>query len=984
MVNVAASANNICEGTSIILSGSGASAYTWNNGITDGVAFTPSVGTTNYVLTGTDSNGCVNTDSIAIVVNPLPTVVANTDGNNICDGFDVTLTGFGAQSYVWDNGIYDGIAFIPAEGTSAYTVFGTDVNGCVNQASMDIIVNALPQLTITASSNGNALCEGDSLALNGSGALSYAWNNNVVDGVSFVPPVGNSSYLLTAVDSNACVNSDSLSILVNALPNLNINPSGNGLCDGESLTLNGGGAQSYVWNNGITDGFAFIPSVGTTNYVLTGTDLNGCVNTDSIEILVNALPNVIANTDGNNICDGFDVTLTGFGAQSYVWDNGIYDGIAFIPAVGTSAYTVFGTDINGCVNQAFIDLVVYSLPPVDVVANMNGNLICEGTAITLSGSGAQSYSWNNGVLDGISFVPPVGINSFAVTGISANACLNYDSIQITVNPLPIVVANLSANNVCDGDSVTLSCSNLAFHSWNQNIVDGVPFIAPVGTTTFVLTATDFNGCTNKDSIDVIVHPLPIILANSSDNQVCEGNTLALFGTGAASYVWNNGVQDGVAFMPPLGISLYKVTGTDINGCVNEDDIAIQAYNLPVINPVSSDNIVCEGESVTLIGAGAQSYIWSNGILNGVSFVPAVGVNAYIVTGTDANACISSDTIQVRVNPLPNVLANASSIAVCENEAIQLFGSGANSYVWAIGISDGDSIMPNLGFNVYAVTGTDLNGCMNTDTIGIMTDSLGELVALEDIIVCDEENISISSFSNNTIAYQWGIIENGLGNDLVSSADYMGTTTSQLFVSGLSQASVYTFYLEMTGACGNLLYDTMDLMVNQSPIVDLLEDTILCIHDSNTIFADLPNGESFVWNDGTEGQYISPEFAGMYYVSFEENGTGCLVSDTMFIEMEDCIDNCVLLAPSGFSPNGDGTNDGFRAIHTCDAGLSFFDMKIFNRWGEMVFQTSDPEASWDGIYKGGKAPLATYGFIIDYVKEYESKREVLKGNVSLIR
>jgi len=979
------SANNVCEGIPITLTGSGAQSYVWDNGVVDGVSFVPRVGTATYVVTGTDANGCVSQDNIVLIVNPLPLVKAMSNGNNLCVGSSLSLTGSGAQTYVWNNGVSNGISFVPAVGTINYTLTGTDANGCVNTDNISIVVNPLPSLTISASSNGNVLCAGDSLILSGSGAQSYSWNNGVVNGVAFAPPVGTTTYIVTGSNANACYNVDTIQITVNSLPNVAINASGNNLCAGESISLNGTGAQSYLWNNGGIDGVAFVPLTGTTIFTLNATDSNGCVNQDSIAILVNALPQVGAVSNGNNICDGNIVVLNGTGAQSYTWNNNVLDGVAFVPSLGTTTYTVTGTDNNGCQNQANIDILVNSLlSPGSVIANTNGNDLCEGTAITLSGSGAQSYIWNNGVQDGVSFVPPVGTTMYVVKGLNANACFNYDSIEIVVNPLPVVTVNLSANNVCHGDSVTLSCSNLAFHTWNfNNIVDGVPFLPALGTTQYILTAMDFNGCVNEDSVDLIVHPLPNVLANSTANQICEGNTLALFGTNAVSYVWNNGVQNGVEFTPPVGVTSYHVVGTNVNGCINEDDITIQAFTTPTLNPVSSDNMICEGEYVTLIGAGAQSYTWNNGVINGVPFVPLVGVNSYIVTGIDGNSCASSDTLVLTVNPLPTVLANTSATSVCVGEAITLFCSGALSYTWENGLTNGASVTPTIGLNSYTVTGIDVFGCVNTDTISVIGNSLGELNAMQDIMVCDLDFINIETNSTNMAAYRWGIIENGVANELTTSAIYSGVNTPQLQVNDLSAAVNYTFYVELTDACGNILLDTMELVANQAPVLDVLKDTSLCIRENNVIFADLTE-DNLTWSDGTVGPYLTPEFTGFYSVTYEEKGTNCIVSDNLYIEMEDCADVCVLVAPTGFSPNNDGVNDGFRAIHPCNEEMSYFNMMIYDRWGSLVFQTNDPLHSWDGLTKGAIAPIATYGFVIDYTKEYKSERESIKGNVLLLR
>ena len=118
------------------------------------------------------------------------------------------------------------------------------------------------------------------------------------------------------------------------------------------------------------------------------------MNQSSINSLVNTSPNltIAASAIGNTLCEGESLTLTASGASTYVWDNGVNNGVAFVPPVGTTTYNV--TDGSGCMNANSITILVNSLPPVSIVASTDGKGLCEGDTITLSGSGAQSYSWN--------------------------------------------------------------------------------------------------------------------------------------------------------------------------------------------------------------------------------------------------------------------------------------------------------------------------------------------------------------------------------------------------------------------------------------------------------------------------------------------------------------------------------------------------------------------------------------------------------------
>ncbi|UCG27911.1 MAG: hypothetical protein JSV24_00720, partial [Bacteroidales bacterium] len=153
---------------------------------------------------------------------------------------------------------------------------------------------------------------------------------------------------------------DDVAIINCDLPIVNATADNTIVCEGESVTLTAeGNADVYYWNNGVIDGVPFFPPVGTTIYILTGEFLSTvCTNTDTIEITVNPLPTVIATADQTSVCDGENVILTGEGANVYTWDNDVINGVPFIPPVGTTTYTVLGTDLLGCSNYSSINITI--------------------------------------------------------------------------------------------------------------------------------------------------------------------------------------------------------------------------------------------------------------------------------------------------------------------------------------------------------------------------------------------------------------------------------------------------------------------------------------------------------------------------------------------------------------------------------------------------------------------------------------------------
>lgn len=206
----AGTAQTVCAGASVTLSGTGATNYTWDNGVTNNTVFNPT-STQTYTVTGTDANGCQNTDNVTVTVNALPTVNGGAD-QTICVGPSVTLTATGASTYSWNNSVTNGVAFTPTS-TATYTVTGTDANGCVGTDQVLVTVNPLPNIDAGAN---QTVCVGTQLTLSGTGGVSYVWDNGVTNGQPFAPTTG--TYQVTGTDANGCVGTDQVSITVLTVP----------------------------------------------------------------------------------------------------------------------------------------------------------------------------------------------------------------------------------------------------------------------------------------------------------------------------------------------------------------------------------------------------------------------------------------------------------------------------------------------------------------------------------------------------------------------------------------------------------------------------------------------------------------------------------------------------------------------------------------------------------------------------------------------
>jgi hypothetical protein len=201
---------------------------------------------------------------------------------------------------------------------------------------------------------------------------------------------------------------------------------------------------------------------------------------------------------------------------------------------GTSAYGLPTSDLDGLarVQGSFVDIGCYEYiyTTLNVTANSSANSVCEGSLITLTGSGASSYTWSGGVYNGVSFKPTI-TKTYTVTGSDETGATGTNTITIYVNTLPSVTANASNTTICNGENVILSGSGASTYSWTGGVINGISF-TPITTQTYTVTGIDGNNCSNIDKITINVTPL-LNLATTSNGDTIEANQ------SGATYKWLN-------------------------------------------------------------------------------------------------------------------------------------------------------------------------------------------------------------------------------------------------------------------------------------------------------------------------------------------------------------------------------------------------------------------------------------------------------------
>lgn len=434
----------------------------------------------------------------------------------------------------------------------------------------------------------------------------------------------------------------------------------------------------------------------------------------------------------DSICQGDQAVLTAPGAanSTYQWIrnnqplNGQNSTTLTVQQAGNYRLLVSNSGLTCQDTTTSVTIAVLPLPTVVAGSNQS---ICDGTAVTLSATGAQNYSWDNGVINGQAFVP-TATTTYSVTGTTVFGCSNSAQVTVTVNANPQVITPQN-DTICSGETIVLTATGATQLNWDNGVSNGVAF-TPMASTTYQVVGMTTAGCSDTATVSIVVNALPLVEAGSSVS-VCAGDSVQTTATGAQSFVWSNGQLNG-SYLIPAASQVLTVTGTDAFGCQNTDQLVIQVLNVPQVSAVPQTS-VCEGETVQFLASGAQTYVWSNGVQNGAVVTATNGI--FTVIGTAANGCSGSDTLEVIVYANPTVSLGQDTTVCANNMPIELSaGNGFSTYDWNTN-AESETIIAQIP-GTYVVTVTDANGCMATDDLLLTVDNclgMEETTAVEMVI-----------------------------------------------------------------------------------------------------------------------------------------------------------------------------------------------------------------------------------------------------------
>jgi hypothetical protein len=347
------------------------------------------------------------------------------------------------------------------------------------------------------------------------------------------------------------------------------------LCSGNQTTLTAsGGATAWSWSpSSITTATAAVMPATTTIYTVTGS-LATCVKTATVLVTVNTTPTLTANS--TTICTGGQATLVASGAPNYSWSTTQTTSVINVSPGSTTVYTVQG--INGsCISAKQVTVTIGT--SLGIVPVASSSSLCTGSTITITASGASSYTWNPGNLNGSSVVVSPGNSiTYTVNGTAAT-CSGTASILITVNQSPTVVASAVNPTVCNpGPGTNLNASGAANYVWNPgNIIGASVAILPAVTTVYTVVGTSTAGCTDTETVQVVANTSPIVNAVTSTPTICLGSVASVVAVGATNYTWQPGnITGGSPAVSPSVTTTYTVTG-ETGGCTHTRTLLISVF-----------------------------------------------------------------------------------------------------------------------------------------------------------------------------------------------------------------------------------------------------------------------------------------------------------------------------------------------------------------------------------------------------------------------
>lgn len=1043
-VNIASSGNVSCYGAcdgyalATVTGGSAPFNFLWNPGGTVGSSVN-NLCAASYTATVTDVNGCTATVTVLITQpNPFITTINNTNVTcfNACDAQATAVYsgGTGPYTFMWTPSLQtSAIATALCAGIQNLEI--TDSHGCAATNSVVITEPTLLAVSTTTNSDcGTANGAACAQVIGGFPPFVYSWNDPATQTTSCASALNAGVYTISITDNHGCSITKIVNVNDNDAPVVTIPTSTDITCNGaDNGSAQGtilGGILPYTinWTPGGMN-TTFINNLSGGVYSLLVSDSVGCTGSASVTInepapLTTGITTFI-NASCNLSCDGSATVLANGGnaPYTYLWTDVGTQTSSTATGLCAQTYSVTTTDAKACTSIAIAEILQPSLISISLVSLTN--VICNGGnngQITISATGGtQGYTF--------SWVPSVGSNSmitnlfagtYQVTVTDLNGCSKTVSFNI-LEPAPLVLTANSNPSTCSnpngsaGVSVTGGIAPYAY-SWTPT-GSTTAIITNVIAGTYNVTVTGFNGCIATGSSTILDLSGPTINSISYTQPLCNGTstgTATVSATGGQplyTYLWTGlGAQTSqTASALPAGP--YTISVSDQNNCTSTGYILIPQPT-PVQVITSPTDTICIGQLSQIYGAGSggtplytpngpptYTYTWipaSFDTTGGPFSVTPTITSTYTVIAMDSNGCVSPPTITtVFVNP--QIEVTATDVSLCNGDSVSIYATatggngGPYTYSWNNGSStQSQTVSPSGGTSVnYIVTANDI-GCSIAviDTATVIINPLAvSFMTVADTSGCENVVTQFTGISNIGIIYSWDF---GDGTPAQT-----GNPISHIYVT----QGIYDVSLTVTTDSGcvstittNQYIDVYPVPVagfSSSPSQPTLTNPMVSFTDQSVgatnwywdfiyntppvgLFTDTLQNPSFTYAD--TGSYIVEQIV--------HNNFGCY--DTAYNTVK-VFPEYILFVPNAFTPSDpDGINDLFMP-----KGVGIdpdnFKMMIFDRWGDLIYETTDLAKGWNGRANGGKdvAQIDVYIWKI-LTKDYKGGDHSYVGTVTIVK
>ncbi len=912
-----------------------------------------------------------------------------------------------------------------------YSFTITDDNGCPMTFAGGPFVGlpnanaGVDDFSCTLSYNLNAIPSVGTGTWTGPG--NFAPNANTPNATVTVAAPGTYTFTWTEDNTGGCISADDVTIAFSDLTlATNFTDPTCGNTDGD-ITVNAGGGIGniqYSNDNGATfQASNVFNNLGQGSYDIVIQDDSGCVATVNVVLTdqggatIDSTP--INDPSCNGVCDG-DITINITGGTSphdYSIDGGgtFQTNNNFFNGLCAGVYDIVVRDANGCVSTTQVTLTD---PPVVTYTAILSNLTCyqDGSgSIDITGGGGDGGPYQYSIDNGATFQASGLFNGLAagtydIVVQDGNGC-TVTGQETIIEPTELTITfssfDATCNGICDGYAIVIPAGGVSpyTYTWSSS-ANNTPTENNLCAGTYDLIVTDDSLCTVDTLSFPINEPVPVAINNvTATDELCNGNcdgTITIDAPAATQFSIDNGTtfQASNTFNG-LCAGNYDIVVQDANGCP-ATTTAIVNSPAPLSATVSNDTTICTGGTATLTAGGLggttpYTYLWDDPNASTTATITTTVAGTFNVTVTDDNGCTAQATVTVAIAP-PLTVTALTSQSICPGDQVTIsaIGGGGDggpyNYDWTN--DDGSGWTASGQFQTVAPTVTTTYTVTVSDNCGstTTTDQITITVNQEPVVNFSADNLAgctpvTTTFTNLTDPLMtgtcyWDFGDGNFSTDCNPTHTYTipGCYDVTLTVYSPDNCVSDTTFTQMICVYA---YPQADFLFGPQP-TNVLNPTIN--------FANTSTGAiSYEWifdNLGGSNEE-HPSF------TFPDDGPGgydvCLVATSA----NDCVDTIcyrviiddlfLVYVPNAFTPDGDGDNDYFFPVVSGIEPLSY-QFLIYDRWGELIFESRHPELQWGGSVKGNSdaAKQDVYVWKLIVTDGIKGEQHEFIGHVTLLR